>query len=63
MRGQARIYPKEISSKGKINKQPLSNPTMSNKYTGTPFEPYLNYERDFDPEKKAPTYIMLVECG
>ena len=34
-----------------------------NNYAGTPFEPCLNYERDFDPKKKALVQVMLVEFG
>ena len=34
-----------------------------NNYADTPFEPCLHYERDFDPEKKAPMHTMSVEFG
>ena len=34
-----------------------------NNYADTPFKQCLHYDRDFDPEKKAPMHTILVEFG
>ena len=42
----------------KINKE--NNQTTMADYTGNLFKLMLNYKRDFNPDKKAPEYTMLV---